>query len=129
MRSALIYPCGGLLLAAALVLGIAQARAQETKLEGAAAWQKLVGNTAVVTTKGGSYTEFYEADGDLRRIDADGATKGKWTQDADQVCFDYPDDDDHVCLHVAVDGSSGRFTDTDGTVDAFEILPGNAKAL
>ena len=109
MRSPRIYLGGSLLVAAVLIFGTAAGRAQDAKLEGAAAWQKLVGNTAVVTTKGGSYTEFYEPGGDLRRTDADGATKGQWAQDGEQVCFDYPDDDDHVCLRVTVQGSSGSF--------------------
>jgi hypothetical protein len=118
------------LVAAALLLGTAASRAEDAKLEGAAAWQKLVGNTAVVTTKSGSsYTEFYDADGNLRRMDADGATKGQWAQDGDKVCFDYPDDDDRICLHVTTEGSSGIFTDPDGVTDTFQILPGNAKAL
>ena len=128
MRSPGIYLCGPLLFAV-LMFGTAPGRAEDAKLEGAAAWQKLVGNTAVVTTKGGSYTEFYEPSGDLRRVDADGATKGQWVQDGEQVCFDYPDDDDHVCLRVTVQGSSGSFTDPDGTADTFQILPGNAKTL
>lgn len=123
------YPYAASLLIGALMLGTVPARAEDAKLEGAAAWQKLVGNTAVVTTKGGSYTEFYEPNGNLRRIDADGATKGQWAQDGAQVCFDYPDDDDRVCLRVAVQGASGSFTDPDGTADTFQILPGNAKTL
>ncbi|MDX7950167.1 hypothetical protein P7D22_03115 [Lichenihabitans sp. Uapishka_5] len=116
-------------LAALMLLGITTSRAQEATLNGSAAWQKLVGNTVVVTTKGGSYTEFYAPDGTLRRLDGDGATTGRWNQDGTQVCFDYPDDDDHACLQVSVAADTGHFTDADGTADAFEILPGNPKAL
>ena len=129
MRLPWTYLSGAPLLAAVLMLGTAPSRSQDAKLEGAAAWQKLVGNTAVVTTKGGCYTEFYEPDGNIRRMDADGATKGQWAQDGAQVCFDYPDDDDHVCLRATVQGASGSFTDPDGTADPFQILPGNAKTL
>lgn len=116
-------------LAALMLFGASAVAAQEAALAGPAAWQKLVGNTVVVTTKGGSYTEFYEADGTLRRLDGDGPASGRWSQDGDRVCFDYPDDDDRVCLQVSVQGPSGRFTDADGTGDAFQILPGNARSL
>ena len=109
--------------------GTGAAVAEEAKLEGTAAWQKLAGNTVVTTTKARSYTEFYEPGGVIRRVDADGATRGQWSQDGDRVCFDYPDDDDHVCLRVAVQGDTGTFTDADGTADVFQILPGNAKNL
>lgn len=122
-----LHPIGA--AAAAALLWASSAAAEDAKLDGAAAWQALVGNTVVATTKTGSYTEFYEPGGAIRRVDADGATKGQWTQDGPKVCFDYPDDDDHVCLNVAVQGSSGRFTDADGTADTFQILPGNAKNL
>lgn len=113
----------------AACLSASAALAEDAKLDGAAAWQKLVGNTVVATTKAGSYTEFYEPGGAIRRVDADGTTKGQWSQDGDKVCFDYPDDDDHACLGVSVQGSGGSFTDADGTADTFQILPGNAKNL
>lgn len=116
-------------LATALLVRAAPLHAEMAKLEGAAAWQALVGNTVVATTKGGSYTEFYAPGGGVRRLDGDGATTGRWTQADDGVCLDYPDDDDRICLHVTVEGASGTFTDPDGTADRFEILTGNAKNL
>ncbi len=97
--------------------------------QGVAAWQQLIGNTVVASTRSGSYIEFYAPDGTLRRVDADGATKGQWAQQGDDVCFDYPDDDDRVCVHVTVHGATGSFTDSDGTADTFQILPGNARNL
>lgn len=110
-----------------LLAGLAPSTA--APVEGAAAWRLLVGNTVVATTAGGSYTDYFEPDGGIRHLDADGRTSGQWTLDGDTVCLDFPDDDDRVCLKPRVDGASGTFRDPGGVEDAFTILPGNAKGL
>lgn len=99
------------------------------KLEGAAAWQSIVGNTIVTTSKTGAYTEFFEAGGAVRHVDGEGKASGKWALQGDKVCFDYPDEDDHTCVTLQVTGSKGIFIDEDGGKDLFDILPGNAKNL
>ena len=118
-------------LAYLAVLAAAPARADDAQLlQGAAAWGKIVGNTVVAKTgAGASYTDFYGTDGTVRHRDGDGATSGQWTEQGDGVCFDYPDDDDRVCVKVTVTGATGTFMDPDGATDAFTILPGNAKGL
>jgi hypothetical protein len=117
-------------LACLAVLAIVPADADDAMLQGAAAWQKLVGNTVVARTgTGASYTDYYAPDGTVRHQDGDGATTGTWKQNGDAVCFDYPDDDDSVCLKLEVTGTAGSFTDSGGATDTFAILPGNAKGL
>lgn len=99
-------------------------------LKGAAAWQKLVGNTVVArTSTGASYTDYYAADGTVRHQDGDGSADGQWRADGDAVCFDYPDDDDRFCVQVTVAGATGTFADAGGATDTFTILPGNARHL
>ena len=98
-------------------------------LTGAAAWQALVGNTIVADTRAGNYTEFFLADGSVMHLDQDGRTTGTWVLKDAKVCFDYPEDDDHICTDLEVAGSKGAFIDPDGSRDAFQILPGNAKKL
>ena len=123
----------GQVLAAGLVMGApAPGSADDpppAKTEGAAAWKALVGNTIVTTSKSGAYTEFYGPDGAVLHVDSDGKSKGTWTLQGEKVCFDFPDEDDHSCVTMQVTGATGVFTDTDGSKDVFDILPGNAKNL
>ena len=96
---------------------------------GPAAWQKLIGNTIVVEGRAANYTEFFTTDGAVKHLDRDGKATGKWTLQAEKICFDYPDEDDKSCVNVEVEGSKGAFVDEDGARDVFDILPGNAKGL
>lgn len=131
-RLRLAHGPGRLALALGLALLPMALRADEApavKAEGASAWQALVGNTIVAKSKTGAYTEFFEADGTVRHVDADGKSKGKWALQGDKVCFDYADEDDHTCVTVQVTGSTGTFVDEDSARDTFDILPGNAKSL
>lgn len=97
--------------------------------QGAAAWQALVGNTAVARSRAGGYTEFYGPDGAVTHLDKDGKTRGKWSLDGQKVCFDFPEEDDRSCVLVEIDGDKGAFVDEDASRDTFQVLPGNAKGL
>lgn len=100
-----------------------------TARQGAAAWQALVGNTAVAQSRAGGYTEFYGPDGAVTHLDKDGKTRGKWSLDGQKVCFDFPEEDDRSCVLVEIDGDRGAFVDEDASRDTFQMLPGNAKGL
>lgn len=105
------------------------APAAAARMTGAAAWQLLVGNTAVANSRTGDYTEFFLPDGTVKHLDRDGKAAGKWTLEGQKVCFDFPEEDDRSCVQVEVEGAKGAFIDEDASRDTFEILTGNAKNL
>ena len=105
------------------------ASATPGKLTGAAAWQLLVGNTAVAQSHDGGYTEFFAPDGVVKHLDRDGKATGKWTLQGEKVCFDFADEDDRSCVQVEVTGQKGAFIDEDKARDTFDVLTGNAKGL
>ena len=103
--------------------------APTASIDGNAAWQALVGNTIVVTSKSGSYMEYFQPDGTIRHVDQDGKAVGRWSLGDGKVCLDFPDEDDRTCVAPHVSGTTGSFADQDGAKDQFEILPGNPKGL
>ncbi|MCW6509102.1 hypothetical protein [Lichenifustis flavocetrariae] len=130
---------GGRLLSQRLVLltifagflptQVAAEDAPPPSIDGSAAWQTLIGNTIIVTSKAGSYMEYFEPDGTIRHVDQDGKAVGRWTFGDGKVCLDFPDEDDRTCVTPHVSGTTGTFADQDGGTDQFEILPGNPKGL
>ena len=120
------------LAVAALVVGLsASARAEDAPgaLAGAAAWERVVGNTVSGTTPDGPYDEFFAPDGRLAIVDGDGKAGGTWRWQEDRLCTRVDGEEDEECRSVAVTGTSGAFTDAAGSRYAFEIRPGNAKGL
>ena len=101
----------------------------EGKLTGRAAIEKLIGNTMSGTAQGSPYFAFYDPNGTVRMQSGSDLQSGKWTIDGDDLCEEYPDDEDETCYHIELDGNSGVMTDEDGTAYKIEILPGNPKKL
>jgi len=46
-----------------------------------------------------------------------------------QMCFEFPDDDDETCYKVEVAGDVATFTDTTGTGLRYQVVRGNPKNL
>ena len=127
----------GLILAiCAFILTSACAFAQQApspsapgKLAGRAAIEKLLGNTMTGTIEGAPYFAYYDKDGTVRMQVGSDTTTGKWTIDGDNLCEEYPDDEDETCYHLDIDDTGAVMTDEDGTAYKIEILPGNPKKL
>ena len=117
------------LVLGALAAAFASARADDAPaLTGAAAWARVVGNTATGTTPDGPYSELFAPDGALAIVDGDGKAAGRWALKGDRVCTQV-DDEDEECRAVEVQGSTGAFVDGRGDRYPFAILPGNPKGL
>jgi hypothetical protein len=101
----------------------------ESKLIGRAAIDKLIGNTMSGTAQGSPYFAFYDKDGTVRMQIGGDLQSGKWTIDGDDLCEEFPDDEDETCYHLELEGNSGVMTDEDGTAYKIEIIPGNPKKL
>jgi hypothetical protein len=99
------------------------------KLTGHAAIERLIGNTMTGTADGQPYFAFYDKDGTVKMQRGGDVSTGKWSIDGDDLCEEYPDDDDETCYKLELDGDSGVMTDEDGTVYKIEIIPGNPKKL
>ncbi len=112
----------GLLLAFA-----APARAEEP-LTGAAAWDRIVGNTLTGTTPDGPYAEIFRADGSFTIVDNDGKGAGRWSLRDGRLCTQ-ADEEEEECRSLSVLGQTGALTDEAGNRYAFEIVPGNPKGL
>ncbi len=96
---------------------------------GAAAWERLKGNTITGKVGGQPFTEFFEGGGGVKYADKDGLSTGTWAVQGSKVCFDFPDDDDRSCSTFTVTGSSGSAVDDDGTTTRFDVETGNSKGL
>lgn len=98
-------------------------------VSGAAAWERLKGNTITGKIGGQPFSEFFDPAGGVRYVDKDGMSTGTWTVQSAKICFDFPDDDDRSCSTFTVKGSVGSSVDDDGEVMHFTIEPGNSKGL
>jgi hypothetical protein len=99
------------------------------KLTGHAAIERLIGNTMTGTADGEPYFAFYDKDGTVKMQRGGDVSTGKWSIDGDDLCEEYPDDEDETCYKLELDGDSGVMTDEDGTAYKIEIIPGNPKKL
>lgn len=98
-------------------------------VSGAAAWERLKGNTITGKISGQPFSEFFDPAGGVRYVDKDGLSTGTWAVQNAKVCFDFPDDDDRSCSTFTVVGASGSSVDDDGETMHFTIEPGNSKGL
>ena len=121
-------------LALVLVLGIligSPARAEDAPsatLTGAAALDRVAGNTLEGTTADGPYTLFFATDGHLVSTDRDGRVDGTWAFRDGKLCTALPDEDEE-CRALEVSGPAGAFVDGDGSRYPFTIAPGDPKGL
>jgi len=99
------------------------------KLSGKAAIEALIGNTMTGNADGVPYFAFYVRDGTVTMKRGAEVTSGKWSIAGDDLCEEYPDDEDESCYKLELDGMSGIMTDEDGTPYKVEILPGNPEKL
>ena len=131
--------CIGLVLGMGAMLlvcgpGLAQQQAapspsQSAKLAGRAAIDALIGNTMTGTADGSPYFAYYDKNGEVRMQQGRDISIGHWSIDHDDLCEEYPEDDDETCYKLGLDGAKGVMTDEDGTAYAIEIIPGNPKKL
>ena len=96
---------------------------------GAAAWDRLKGNTITGLVGVQPFTEFFDAGGGVKYVDKDGISSGTWAVQGAKVCFDFPEDDDRSCSTFAVEGTTGSAMDDDSAVTKFTIEAGNSKGL
>jgi hypothetical protein len=101
----------------------------EGKVTGRAAIDKLIGNTMSGMAQGSPYFAFYDPNGTVRMQTGSDLQAGKWSIDEDNLCEEFPDDEDESCYHLELEGTSGVMTDEDGTAYKIEIIPGNPKKL
>jgi len=99
------------------------------KLTGRAAVERLIGNTMTGTSEGVPYFAFYDPEGAVRMQRGGEVSSGKWSIDGDNLCEEFPEDDDETCYHLEIEGDKGTMTDEDGTAYAIEILAGNPRKL
>ncbi|MFI5012646.1 MAG: hypothetical protein ACHQAY_09880 [Hyphomicrobiales bacterium] len=117
------------MLTSALVFAQQAPSPSQGKLAGRAAIEALIGNTMTGTADGTPYFAFYDKDGTVRMQRGSEVSEGKWSIDGDNLCEEYPEDDDETCYKLELDGASGIMTDEDGTVYKIEIIPGNPHKL
>ena len=100
-------------------------------IEGHAAVERLVGNTMTGTAGGLPYFAFYDKGGTVKMQRGGEVASGQWSSDGDDLCEEFPDDDDETCYTIKLDpgGAKGTMTDTDGTAYEIEVLPGNPRKL
>ena len=96
---------------------------------GAAAWERLKGNTITGKIGGQPFSEFFDPAGGVRYVDKDGLSTGTWTVQSTKVCFEFPDDDDRSCSTFTLKGAAGSSIDDDGETMHFAVEPGNSKGL
>jgi hypothetical protein len=130
----LLLGMGALVLLPAAVLAQQQqppspSPSQPAKLTGHAAIDALVGNTMTGTAEGSPYFAYYDKNGEVRMQQGRDVSVGHWSIDSEDLCEEYPDDDDETCYKLDLDGAKGVMTDEDGTAYAIEIIPGNPRKL
>jgi hypothetical protein len=99
------------------------------KTAGHAAVESLIGNTMTGTAGNAPYFAFYDKGGMLKMERGGEISTGQWSSDGDDLCEEFPDDDDETCYKLELDGSTGIMTDMDGTAYKIEILAGNPRKL
>lgn len=98
------------------------------KLTGAAAIERLIGNTISATIDGSDVAEYLQRDGTrTSKVDAVIA-KGSWRRDGEKICFKFPDEDEN-CYRVEIAGRKVTMIDEDDDEEVFELLDGNARDL
>ncbi len=108
----------------------ASAPAAAARLTGAAAWATLIGNSVSGKNEDGdALTEYYLANGTVKQLVDDEVATGKWVLRGNDVCFEFPDDDDETCYKLVVDGNIATFTDEDGAGRRYTVEKGNPKKL
>jgi len=118
-----------LMLTSGLIFAQHAPSPSQGKLTGHAAIEKLIGNTMTGTAEGQPYFAFYDKDGTVKMQRGSEISTGKWAIDGDDLCEEYPDDDDETCYKLELDGNVGVMTDEDGISYEIEIIPGNSKKL
>ncbi|MBV9568564.1 MAG: hypothetical protein JO172_10525 [Hyphomicrobiales bacterium] len=100
-------------------------------IEGHDAVEKLIGNTMTGTSGGVAYFAFYDKGGTVKMQRSGEVASGQWSSDGENLCEEFPDDDDETCYTIKLEpgGAKGTMTDADGTAYLIEILPGNPQKL
>ena len=119
------------LVAAGAALAQQQSPSPAQDIEGHAAVERLIGNTMTGTAGGVPYFAYYDKSGTVKMQRGAEVASGQWSRDGENLCEEFPDDDDETCytIKLAPDGMKGTMTDADGTEYAIEILPGNPRKL
>lgn len=119
------------LVAAKAALAQQQGPSPAKAIEGGAAVERLLGNTMTGTSGGVAYFAYYDKSGTVKMQRGAEVTSGQWSRDGENLCEEFPDDDDETCytIKLAPDGMKGTMTDADGAAYAIEILPGNPQRL
>ena len=99
------------------------------QVTGRAAIDKVIGNTMSGTIENEAYFAYYDKDGTVRMLVGGNVSHGKWSIDGNNLCEEFPDDEDETCYHFQIDDAGGIMTDEDGTDYKIEIIKGNPKKL
>ena len=120
-----------LMVASKAALAQQQTPSAAQSLEGHAAIERLIGNTMTGTADGAPYFAYYDKSGTVKMQRGTEVASGQWSRDGENLCEEFPDDDDETCYmtKLAPDGMKGTMTDADGTEYGIEILPGNPQKL
>jgi hypothetical protein len=102
--------------------------AETAKLTGLQAWQTVKGNTIIGQRNELDYADYYAPDGRIVSLDGSDIEVGSWKLKGDQVCSQYPSEDD-ACYRLEVLGDIANFIDEDGIPSRGTILKGNPKNL
>jgi hypothetical protein len=98
-------------------------------LSGLDAWNALLGNTVVgKDSDDNDLYEYYLKNGTVKQLSGDQVSTGKWSFKDDQVCLQYPEEDEY-CYDLTVDGDIATFGDEDGSGTRYKVLKGNPKRL
>jgi hypothetical protein len=120
----LAVSCGGMAAA-----GQQAPSPPSARLSGRAAIEALIGNTMTGMAGGSPYFAFYDKDGTVKMQRGSDISAGKWAIDGDDLCEEFPEDEDETCYRLELDGNRGTMTDGDGATFAIEIVKDNPRKL
>lgn len=98
------------------------------KLTGAAAIERLIGNTIAATIDGQEVADYLQRDGTwVSKVDSVIA-RGRWRREGEKVCFKFPDEDEN-CHRVEIVERKVTMIDDDDNEEHFELFDGNSQNL
>jgi hypothetical protein len=101
----------------------------DTKLAGRAAIDRLIGNTTTAKIDGQEVADYFAPDGTyVSQIDSVIA-RGRWRiNDDDQLCHNFPDEDE-TCFNVEINGRKVTYIYDAGDEEEFDLHDGNPRKL